>query len=128
MQPEWQMTCQVHDVLGGPFPGEFDGIYSLDVLEHIPAEKENLFIRNVLSSLSPEGVLIIGMPSLESQSFASPQSKEGHVNCKTGKDFKRLMQSFFHNVFLFSMNDEVVHTGFYPMAHYLISVCANLKR
>lgn len=24
--------------------------------------------------------------------------------------------------FLFSMNDEVVHTGYYPMAHYLIAV------
>jgi hypothetical protein len=30
-------------------------------------------------------------------------------------------------VFLFSMNDEVVHTGFYPMAHYLFAVCADRK-
>jgi hypothetical protein len=22
------------------------------------------------------------------------------------------------------MNDEVVHTGYYPMAHYLIAICA----
>jgi len=70
----------------------------------------------------------VGMPSLESQAHASPQSKEGHVNCKTGKDLKRLMQDYFHNVFLFSMNDEVVHTGFYPMAHYLIAVCTTLRR
>jgi hypothetical protein len=25
------------------------------------------------------------------------------------------------------MNDEVVHTGFYPMAHYLIAVCCGKK-
>jgi hypothetical protein len=25
---------------------------------------------------------------------------------------------------MFSMNDEVVHTGFGPMAHYLIALCA----
>ena len=75
------------------------------------------------ASLLPHGVLIVGMPSLESQAHASPQSREGHVNCKSGRDFKALMERFFHNVFLFSMNDEVVHTGFYPMAHYLLAVC-----
>jgi glycosyltransferase involved in cell wall biosynthesis len=32
------------------------------------------------------------------------------------------MERFFHNVFLFSMNDELVHTGFIPMAHYLIAI------
>jgi hypothetical protein len=24
---------------------------------------------------------------------------------------------------MFSMNDEVVHTGFHPMAHYLFALC-----
>ena len=71
--------------------------------------------------------MIIGIPSLESQVHASPQSKEGHVNCKSGKDLKRLLERFFYNVFLFSMNDEVVHTGFYPMAHYLLAVCATQR-
>jgi len=30
------------------------------------------------------------------------------------------MERHFHNVLIFSMNDEVVHTGFYPMAHYFV--------
>mgnify|MGYP007028595943 CR=1 FL=1 len=34
---------------------------------------------------------------------------------------------FFDNVFLFSMNDEVVHTGFTPMAHYLFALCVGPK-
>lgn len=121
--PAWPMASAVHDMLAGPYPGTFDAIYSLDVLEHIPRKSEQVFLTNVLHSLSPQGVLIVGMPSLESQAYASPQSKEGHVNCKSGKEFKSLMERFFHNVFLFSMNDEVVHTGFYPMAHYLLAVC-----
>jgi len=25
------------------------------------------------------------------------------------------------------MNDEVVHTGFYPMAHYLFAICAGVR-
>src|SRR5262249_50593538 len=33
MDPAWSMKCAVHDMLSGPFPGEYDAIYSLDVLE-----------------------------------------------------------------------------------------------
>ena len=35
------------------------------------------------------------------------------------------MTHHFRNVFIFSMNDEVVHTGFYPMAHYLFALCCH---
>jgi len=34
-----------------------------------------------------------------------------------------MLKNYFNNVFLFSMNDEVVHTGFNKMAHYLIAIC-----
>jgi hypothetical protein len=37
------------------------------------------------------------------------------------------MQQFFHNVFVFSMNDEVVHTGYSPMAHYLLALGCGVK-
>jgi hypothetical protein len=68
------------------------------------------------------------VPSLESQQYASSQSKEGHVNCKSGDDFRGLLKKYFENVFLFSMNDEVVHTGFSKMAHYLFVMCTNQKQ
>ncbi|HZE96154.1 MAG TPA: class I SAM-dependent methyltransferase [Planctomycetota bacterium] len=121
--PAWPIEAKVHDLLAGPVEGRFDGIYSIDVLEHIPSREEDRFVSNLVASLEPEGALIAGMPSLESQAHASPQSKEGHVNCKTGRDLKNFMERHFHNVFLFSMNDEVVHTGYFPMAHYLLAVC-----
>ncbi|MFZ5866779.1 MAG: hypothetical protein ACOYXY_12930 [Thermodesulfobacteriota bacterium] len=79
-------------------------------------------MRNVLASLSDTGVLIIGTPSLESQRYATPASKAGHVNCKDHNGLRALMNRYFNNVFLFSMNDEVVHTGFYGMAHYLFAL------
>lgn len=123
----WKFNCFVHDMLSGPVPGEYDGIYSLDVLEHICPKDEDLFLGNMVSSLSDYGTVIIGMPSLESQPYASPISKEGHVNCKSMPDFKMLMQKYFHNVYMFSMNDEVVHTGYHRMAHYLFAVCATKK-
>ncbi len=54
---------------------------------------------------------------------ASENSKIGHVNLKQGEQLCALCQRYFHNVFMFGMNDEVVHTGFLPMAHYLMALC-----
>jgi 2-polyprenyl-3-methyl-5-hydroxy-6-metoxy-1,4-benzoquinol methylase len=129
MTERWRFDCRVHDMLGGPVEvdGGFDGAFSMDVLEHIPAEDEGRFLANIVRSLNPHGVLIVGSPSIQSQAYASPPSKAGHVNCKDHRQLKELMSRYFHNVFIFSMNDEVVHTGFYPMAHYLIALCANRK-
>jgi 2-polyprenyl-3-methyl-5-hydroxy-6-metoxy-1,4-benzoquinol methylase len=129
MDARWKFECKQHDLLAEPLAGQFDAAYALDVIEHIPAERENDFVSNLVNSLTPEGVLIFGSPSLESQAYASAPSRAGHVNCKTGKDLRLLMERFFHNVFLFSMNDEVVHTGFFPMAHYLIAIgCTRRNR
>jgi len=125
--PHWPFECFVHDMLQGPVPGKFDAVYSLDVLEHIDPANEDLFMSNMLESLNAGGVAIVGMPSLESQAHASPQSKEGHVNCKTGKGLKQFLEKYFNNVFVFSMNDEVIHTGFYPMAHYLMAICCDKR-
>ena len=123
----WECECRVHDMLSGPVDGDFDAAYSLDVLEHIQPANEREFVGNIAESLEPNGVAIIGCPSLESQAYASEGSKKGHVNCKTGEDLRGLMLDFFENVFLFSMNDEVVHTGYSPMAHYLFALCVGRK-
>ena len=127
MSEKWQFECVVHDMLSGPMPGSFDGCYALDVLEHIEKSDEDCFVQNMIAPLDDEGAIILGMPSLESQDYASPISKEGHVNCKTMPDFKVLMQKYFKNVFMFSMNDEVVHTGYHKMAHYLFALGVGKK-
>ena len=127
MNPKWPFETRVHDMLAGPVPGQFDGIFALDVLEHIAPDQERVFLSNMLASLAPHGAVILGMPSLESQEHASPNSKAGHVNCKSMPAFKTLMQDHFHNVFMFSMNDEIVHTGYHKMAHYLLAVCCERK-
>jgi 2-polyprenyl-3-methyl-5-hydroxy-6-metoxy-1,4-benzoquinol methylase len=128
MNPHWAFDVSVHNMLKGLVPGgPYDAAYALDVLEHIKPVEEDLFLSNMVGSLTETGIAILGMPSFESQVYASPQSKAGHVNCKSGKDFNELMSRYFNTVFLFSMNDEVVHTGYYPMAHYLLAVCAHRK-
>lgn len=125
--PPWTFDLMVHDFREGPIRGIFDAIYALDVLEHVPASEERQFLSTALASLGANGVAIIGTPSLESQPYASEQSRLGHVNCKSGPDLKALMEEFFHNVFLFSMNDEVVHTGFHKMANYLFALCCTKR-
>lgn len=127
MEERWKFECKTHDMLSGPVDGEFDAAYSLDVIEHIPQMHEDRFVANVAQSLSDNGVLIIGSPSIQSQAYASEPSKEGHVNCKDHRELRSLLEGHFHNVFIFSMNDEVVHTGFYPMAHYLFALCAGKR-
>jgi SAM-dependent methyltransferase len=127
MVPRWAFDARVHDMLEGPVPGDFDAVFALDVLEHIEPADEHLFLQNSFASLVPHGVAIIGVPSLESQVYASTQSKIGHVNCKSAPDLKQQLQEFFHNVFIFSMNDEVVHTGYHKMAHYVFAICADRR-
>ncbi len=106
---------------------KYDGIYALDVLEHISLEKEDSFLSNILKSLNTNGSLILGIPSLESQKYASNTSLKGHVNCKSKDDFQKVLKLYFHNVFMFSMNDEVVHTGYAAMSHYLIALATSPK-
>ena len=127
MDERWSFECLQHDLLEGALPGRYDGAYALDVIEHIAKEQELRFVGNIVKSLTPHGVLILGSPSLESQAYASPLSKAGHVNCKDARGLRTLMQQFFHNVFVFSMNDEVVHTGYSPMAHYLLALGCGAK-
>jgi len=127
MVDRWRFDAFTHDLLAGPIPGRYDGVFALDVLEHIAAADEQTFLRNAFAPLAEDGVGIIGMPSLESQAYASPTSKAGHVNCKTLPELKATMKLFFRTVFMFSMNDEVVHTGHHKMAHYVFAVGANKR-
>ena len=125
---KWDIDFRVHDFLDdGPLDEIFEGVFCLDVFEHIDVRDEGAFLANVTDVLSHDGVFIVGMPSLASQSHASVQSRAGHVNCKDGPELKSTLERYFSNVFVFSMNDEVVHTGFFPMAQYLFAVCCGPK-
>lgn len=122
--PAKNVSFEARDILDGPTEQRYRGIFALDVLEHIDPVAEQRFFENVVSSLSDDGVVILGMPSLESQAYASEASRKGHVNCKSGPSLNSVAQSYFTNTAMFCMNDEVLHTGFFPMAQYLLVVCS----
>jgi 2-polyprenyl-3-methyl-5-hydroxy-6-metoxy-1,4-benzoquinol methylase len=119
----WKMNAICADFIKNKSGEEYDGVYALDVIEHINASEEDLFFSQASKSLKSDGIAVFGTPSLESQVYASIQSKEGHVNCKTQEDWKNSLRKHFANVLCFSMNDEVLHTGFGAMSHYLLFVC-----
>ncbi len=125
---DYNVVFKVADLTKKPVRPLHDAAYSLDVLEHIPKSKEAMFLLNISKSLKKTGICIIGTPSKESQRYASYWSKKGHVNPKTGTELKNDLRRYFKNVFIFGMNDEVLHSGFFAMSHYLIALCANPRQ
>jgi len=112
------------NILAGPFDTEpLSAVYALDVLEHIPPEQEDVALSNMRTHLKPFGTCIIGMPSKESQPYASVLSKKHHVNCKTEVELRSTMARHFHAVFMFGLNDYTLHDGFGPLCHYRLAVC-----
>jgi 2-polyprenyl-3-methyl-5-hydroxy-6-metoxy-1,4-benzoquinol methylase len=112
--------------LGHTF-GEFDAVASFDVIEHIQPDNDDAFWQTICSNLKPRGVAVVGTPNITSQQYASAVTRSGHINLY---DYTRMVSQasrFFDYSFLFSANDELVHTGFSPMAHYLIVLACGPK-
>lgn len=107
--------------------GNFDAIISLDVIEHISGEMEEKYCGILSTSMSQDGVVIVGTPNIMLNPYASEGSKMGHINLYDQKRLYELMSKFFENVFIFNMNDEVVNTGFAPMSCYIFAVCCNKR-
>lgn len=105
--------------------GSYDLVCSLDVIEHIYPENEHLFIEAIIRNLDPVGTVIIGTPNETAEKYAS--KNEQHVNLYSGEKLQQTFEKYFHNVFLFGMNDEVLHTGYTPMCHYLFVIACNPK-
>ena len=96
----------------------FDAAVSMDVIEHILPENENLFLDGICAKLNKDSICIIGTPNKTASKFASKASVEGHVNLFDYERLEKVMQKRFYKTLLFSMNDEVVHTGYKSMSHY----------
>ena len=105
-----------------------DAVFSIDVIEHVAPETETAFVENMVSCLPPNGVLITGTPNITASQYSSPRSAIQHINLKSMQSLRELMERYFENVFMFGMNDEVLHTGYAPMCHYIWSVAAGLKK
>jgi 2-polyprenyl-3-methyl-5-hydroxy-6-metoxy-1,4-benzoquinol methylase len=117
---------EVGDFLGRDL-GTHDVVFSIDVVEHIERDIEHLFFETCTRNLADDGICIVGTPNLTSAAYASAASQLGHVNMFDGKRLTETLQRYFHNVFLFGLNDEVMHAGYANMSHFLMAVACYKK-
>ena len=102
----------------------YDALFALDVLEHIYPSDMPLFLDSVRQITNHRSLCIFGMPTIESQAYASEGSRLGHVNCLNKDEFQHVLASYYSNVVMLSVNDETLHTGFGPMSQYIIAICS----
>ncbi len=106
---------------------KFDAVVSLDVIEHIRPTMDFEYCRIIIEHLNSSGVAVIGTPNITMSPYAGKESQVGHINLYDQARLNDLMSHFFDNVFIFGMNDEMVHTGFAPMSCYIFAVCTGKK-
>lgn len=107
--------------------GSFDGVVSFDVLEHIYPENEAVYMNTAIDNLKDSGTFVIGTPSLENQQYSKENVTGAHVNVYKGEELYKMLKTYFYNVYLFTQNDEMIHTGHLRMANYLIAVCSHKR-
>lgn len=117
------LSFEYHDFRQSAYPRKIDAIYLIDTIEHIYPDEEDRFMIHLKASLKEDGVCIIGTPNETADKFANNWSREGHVNLKSYKSLMQLARAYFHNAFLFGMNDEMIHTGYPPMTHFMWALC-----
>lgn len=121
-----KLSFQYDNFLGKKF-GEYDAVVSYDVVEHIYQRNEDEYFKTVIINMNTTSVFIIGTPNIECSKFANQEIAGAHVNMYSGEQLRNVLNKYFNNVFLFTQNDEMIHTGFNPTANYLIGLCCNKK-
>jgi|688.fasta_scaffold355801_2 2-polyprenyl-3-methyl-5-hydroxy-6-metoxy-1,4-benzoquinol methylase len=116
------------DITKSKYLGAFDSIYMLDVFEHISPRKSDQFLKAVIRHMRDNALLVVGMPTKESQKYASKLSKLGHVNLFSIFEARKYFSKFFDNVLVFGMNDEMINLNFEPLNHYMICICTGHKK
>jgi len=104
-----------------------DAAFSVDVIEHLEQKTEDSFMRAIVRCLHKDGVLITGTPNITASQYASPRSEAQHINLKSMDTLRQLTEKYCRNVFMFGMNDEVLHTGYAPMCHYIWSLGVGIR-
>ena len=96
----------------------------IDFIEHFKKSDGALILSKCSKLLEKKGgTLIIGTPSVYSSKYRSKRSKKQHIHEYDGMELKNLCSQYFSRTFLFSMNDELVHTGFYKLAWFNFVIC-----
>ena len=106
------------------FKNKIKFISLIDFIEHFK-KKDGEKILNICSEIlkNKGGTLVLGTPSKYSSKYRSKRSKAQHIYEYDGKELQKICEKYFSRTFLFSMNDEVVHTGFHKLAWFNFVIC-----
>ena len=86
---------------------KFDAVTCMDVIEHLPFEKQGALIRNVASYLKLGGILVISTPDRDQalrykvnpkqtdEDFLKQYEGQPRADCLTKKEFENLLQGTF---------------------------------
>jgi 2-polyprenyl-3-methyl-5-hydroxy-6-metoxy-1,4-benzoquinol methylase len=114
------LTDAKYTFLAGNFLGRclgaYDTVVSLDLLQHLDPAEEPVFFDTCHANLGADGVCVVGLPN------PAPASPDIPLNRFDDGRLKTTLQRYFHNVFLFGLNEELVHTGLLSRADFLIAV------
>ncbi len=154
-QDDWRFEARLHDIISKPLSRQADSAYCVDFLQYISRDEEDIFVRNLRDSLSRESdFLLIGSPSYgaggppgtqhalgaDAAHGMAAQSNGDNLACqtrtargqaaiyrRTGAELKALTERFFHNVFMFSMVDDVAQPGIQPNAEHIFALSCGKK-
>ena len=101
---------------------KYDLIISVDVIEHFPKEIGEFVLNKYYDLLRPGGMMIVGTPNKNSSAYRSESSKKVHVYEYEPDELLSIMKVFSPRVLQFSMNDEVIHTGFNKMSWFFYNL------
>jgi hypothetical protein len=154
-QDDWRFEARLHDIISKPLSRQADSAYCVDFLQYISRDEEDTFVRNLRDSLSRESdFLLIGSPSYgaggppgtqhalgaDAAHGMAAQSNRDNLACqtrtargqaaifrRTGAELKALTERFFHNVFMFSMVDDIAQPGIQPDAEHIFALSCGKK-
>lgn len=86
---------------------KYDGLVSLDVIEHFEKKDIDRVVDNYYSLLKKDGVAVIGTPNIKSQQYASARRKASNPFEFNYEEFYNALSNKFENVFVFSMTDSI---------------------
>ena len=107
---------------------EANCIVNVDFIEHIEKKKGVEFIKNCKIYLENQineknKMFIIGTPSFYSRRYRAKHNLKHHKYEYKPEELNEICKKFFPRTFLFTMNDEIVHTGFNKLGWFFFVVC-----
>lgn len=104
------------------FEKKYDVIIMLDFIEHFTKDDGEKLLEKYSQLLSNRGMIMVGTPSKYFEEYRAEHNKLHHLHEYYPEELEELMYKYFNRTMMFSMNDEVVHTGNLKLAWFIYSI------